>query len=69
MANTGRCPKCSKVIGNVLIEEVGIVMDSSPKFSGVSYRCPHCDFVISVGADPVALRESILEGLREIVRK
>lgn len=54
MSNQGECPKCSKRVLHVRIENiVGTIGDES---SGrcLSYNCIHCNAVLGVQIDPRA---------------
>ena len=56
------CPKCEAVLGSVHAEPIGINAKSS-SWHGVAYVCPSCDSILSVGVDPMALRNDLLDEL------
>ena len=59
MAN-GRCPKCEAPISSVTIETIS-VKAKPQNWTGVSYLCPSCSWVLSVAIDPIAIRTDIVE--------
>ncbi len=58
--NTGKCPKCEKLLTNVKVEHVDINEGFSPKWHGVSLVCPFCSTILSVAIDPVALKTDMV---------
>jgi uncharacterized protein with PIN domain len=62
--NSGKCPKCEKVLTSVIIEKMNISVNLQPKWLGVSYVCPHCRTILSVGIDPIALKTDLVQALR-----
>lgn len=69
MINLGKCPKCNRAISAVNIEYVDVKLQHKKKWKGVSYSCPSCDAVLSVGIDPVALKTDTINGVVEELRK
>jgi uncharacterized protein with PIN domain len=65
--NVGKCPHCAAVVRAVQVEPVSVNQGLQSTWHGVSYHCPHCKKIISVGIDPVALKtdtvDAILKGL------
>jgi hypothetical protein len=67
---SGLCPKCGTTVSSAILETITIKghRRASPTYRGVSYLCPFCGCVLSVGVDPNALRSEIaaqvLAGLR-----
>lgn len=70
MMNTGKCPKCEKTVSTVNIEHVDINESFRKKWHGVSLVCSHCDAVLGVAIDPIAMKNDvvseILEGLGKV---
>lgn len=64
MMNSGKCPKCEKVLTSVIIEKMNISVNLQPMWLGVSYVCPHCRTILSVGIDPIALKTDLVQALR-----
>jgi len=53
----GKCPKCEQVITRVGV--TGVTADAGfdrVKWNGLAYTCSHCQTILSVGIDPVALK-------------
>ncbi|GAB2181476.1 hypothetical protein DLREEDagrD3_16990 [Denitratisoma sp. agr-D3] len=63
MISQGKCPKCEKIISSVTIEDVDVVVGMQSKWRGISYLCPYCKTVLSVGIDPIALKTETVNGL------
>lgn len=66
MINNGKCPKCETVITSVRIEDVDVKVGWESAWKGISYCCPHCNTIISVQIDPVALKT---DTVNEIIKK
>ncbi len=64
MFTSGKCPKCEKVISHVRIEHIPIKEGMQDRYRGVSYCCPWCNTVLSVGVDPHFLNEDIIDKLK-----
>jgi|HubBroStandDraft_6_1064221.scaffolds.fasta_scaffold1257984_2 hypothetical protein len=68
--SSGLCPKCGTTVSSAIQEPITIKghRRAEPKYRGVSYVCPFCGCVLSVGIDPSVLRSEIaaqvLAGLR-----
>ena len=60
MIKTGKCPGCQKTISKVRVENIDITEGFTPTWKGVSFLCPSCSCVLSVGVDPVALKADIV---------
>jgi hypothetical protein len=69
MISSGKCPKCEKIIQHAVIEALPIHQSFQAKWLGVSYACPHCNTILSIGIDPVALKTDTISGLLEALRK
>ena len=55
MIQTGKCPKCEKVLLNVTIQAMPIHEGFQPRWKGVSYLCPTCHTILGVQMDPITL--------------
>lgn len=66
----GKCPKCEKTIVRVGVD--GVTADAGPgrvKWEGLAYTCPHCQTILSVGIDPVALKtDTVNETVAQIAK-
>ncbi len=56
------CPKCEAMLSAVHAEPVAVNAKSS-SWHGVGYVCASCDSILSVGVDPIALRNDLLDEL------
>jgi uncharacterized protein with PIN domain len=65
MLNTGQCPSCKTLITHVHIEKMDIKLDLTSTYVGVSYVCPNCQSILSVGIDPVALKTDTVDDIAE----
>jgi len=61
---SGGCPKCNGRLNRVNVEHAEIV-GGGTNDKGINYVCPHCNTVLSVAIDPLALKSSIVS---EILR-
>jgi hypothetical protein len=61
----GKCPKCDSAVTTVELEKVTLQAGLNI-WNGISYVCPSCRYVLSVGFDPAALQGDIVS---EIVEK
>ena len=68
MISQGKCPKCEKTMTSVAIEDVDVVVGLQSKWRGITYLCPHCKTVLSVGIDPVALKTDTIAGVVKALR-
>ncbi len=69
MINTGKCPGCSKTLTYVKIEGMDIKQGFQSAFHGVSFLCPSCHVVLSVGIDPIALKADVVDEVVEKLKK
>lgn len=65
VAMFGHCPHCNELVTNVHVSELDAHVSFEKKFAAVAYVCPSCQKVLAVGADPVALAETIAGKLRD----
>ena len=58
MVASGKCPKCEKVPTSVYIEDIDVKVRFSMgnSWRGISYLCPHCNTILGVAIDPIALK-------------
>lgn len=63
-----KCPKCEKLIGNVTMTALPGNLGFN-QWNCVSYNCPFCNTVLSVGIDPIAIKSDIVDELLERLRK
>lgn len=65
MINTGKCPKCESTLSNVKLQGMPVNEGFQERWHGVSYLCPHCDTILGVSIDPIAIKTDIV---KEILR-
>ncbi len=64
----GKCPKCEQIISHVNCDDVEVRVAFGTTWKGVSYNCPHCQTVLSVQIDPIAVKTDIINRLFEKLR-
>jgi len=69
MPNTGKCPKCGKVLQHVDIEAMEVHKDAKRAFHGASFICPDCRTILSVGLDPIAVTADVVRTVMERMKK
>ena len=57
----GTCPGCGKIVGHVNLVEINASALFGQQWRTVKYCCPHCNVILSVQIDPVALKTDIVE--------
>jgi hypothetical protein len=60
--NKGKCPHCSGAIDDVRAEKIHVITGTL-LLNGVAYSCLHCEGVLSVATDPVALMATLRDVL------
>jgi len=68
MSPSGKCPKCEKSITHVTHSHVDVGLSYQKQWHGISYNCPYCSAVLSVGIDPVALMNDTVDKVVERLR-
>jgi transcription elongation factor Elf1 len=63
-----KCPKCEHSITHVQLEKIS-VKSKTDSWVGVSYSCPYCHSVLSVGIDPLALKADTVSEVADRLRK
>jgi hypothetical protein len=62
-----KCQYCGKGFTHVRLEATRVQNAKGGEWNGVIYYCPSCRAVLSVGIDPVALKnDTVQEILREL---
>lgn len=67
--STGKCPKCEKVMPTLAIQAMPIPVGEKKALRGVAYQCPHCQTVLSVGIDPLAIKADTLKAVKRMLGK
>jgi hypothetical protein len=61
------CPNCNKPILHVIRQEITASELFAQKWRAISYCCPLCDVVLSVGIDPIALKADTVAEILEVL--
>jgi hypothetical protein len=69
MMNTGKCPKCEKLLTSVKIEPIDVQQGFQTAWHGVSLSCPWCRAILSVSIDPIAIKTDIVNEVVKALRK
>lgn len=64
-----KCPYCEELTSHFDIKSVDINLKFKRAYRGVSYECPRCKNVISVGMDPIALKTDIVKEVVAALKK
>jgi len=59
-----KCPHCNKSVLSVNLEKVESSALFGPKWNTIIYSCPHCQKVLNVQIDPVALKTDIIAAIK-----
>ena len=62
------CPSCEAPVSRVKLHAV-TVQAVGATWNGVSYSCPSCLHVLSVGIDPIAIKSDLVEEIVAALRK
>lgn len=65
MINSGKCPKCDKLLSYVNIEDIDVKVGLQIQWRGISYICPFCRSVLNIQIDPIAIKT---DTVNEVVR-
>lgn len=69
MINTGKCPKCEKVIYDVSVEDIVLKVGFQRAWKGFSYLCPHCKTIISIQMNPLTLNDDLKNNVLNSLKK
>ena len=59
-----KCPHCNEPVLRVNLDKVESSALSGGSWNTILYSCPHCQKVLSVQIDPVALKTDIITALQ-----
>jgi phage FluMu protein Com len=65
----GKCPKCEQLITQITAGHVTISIPGGDKWNGISYTCPHCQTILSVQIDPIAIKNDLIKELLNRLRQ
>ena len=66
MIHTGKCPSCGQVMHYAKMQGLDAKVLMGGAWKAVSYQCPHCETVLSVEIDPIAVKTDIVN---EVVKR
>ena len=70
MFKTGKCPKCEKVVQTAKLQAIDIGdRFGGPVYNGVAALCQHCDTILGVAIDPVAIKSDIVREVKQLLGK
>ena len=62
-----KCPYCNNTILSINLEKVqSSALCSMPPWNTILYSCPHCQKVLNVQIDPIAIKTDIIEATQKI---
>ncbi len=67
MANKSKCPHCNAAITRLNVEEIELERENGGPWKGVSYACPVCRKIITVGMNPDLNNQRLLTQVQSIV--
>ena len=59
-----KCPHCNELVLRVNLDKVESSALSGVSLNTILYSCPHCQKVLNVQIDPVALKTDIITALQ-----
>jgi phage FluMu protein Com len=59
-----KCPHCNELVLRVNLDKVESSALSGGSWNTILYSCPHCQKVLNVQIDPVALKTDIITALQ-----
>jgi len=62
----GKCPKCEKLVSNVICNAVDAKVPLGKTWKGISFCCPYCHTILSVQIDPIAVKTDTVS---QVVKK
>lgn len=61
----GKCPKCERPVLRANLHAIDVGVPFGTTWKGVSYNCPNCGTVLSVGIDPIAIKTDIVNAIKK----
>jgi hypothetical protein len=59
----GLCPKCEANVTRVNLTEITASAFMGKQWRTVKYSCPHCNTILGVQIDPIAIKTDIVEAI------
>lgn len=66
--NSGKCPKCQRVLKHVQFEEIQVFDGKGLFDSRISLFCPKCHTILSVGLNTDSLAVEILFSVKKLLK-
>ena len=63
------CPKCGASIRKVDLNQIEAKAEHGPSLRAITYSCTRCFHVLSVGIDPIAVKNEIVKQIVEALKK
>ncbi|WP_313226256.1 hypothetical protein [Stutzerimonas chloritidismutans] len=68
MINTGKCPKCEKILQNAHIEPIELKQGfNQATWNGAAISCPWCKTILSASIDPLAIKADIVNEIKKLL--
>ena len=65
----GICPSCKGLVTQARCEGLDVNVPGGVSWKGISLQCPHCNTVLSVSIDPIAIKADIVADLLKSLQK
>jgi len=59
------CPHCSETVSHADVQVIPLQDESGGTWRGLSYSCPNCQKILTVGFDPVRLDTNLVATLMD----
>ena len=60
-----KCPKCGKTVLRATAESIKLDEHGGTELKGAAFCCPHCETILGVGIDQLALCDDIARTVLE----
>lgn len=66
--NMAKCPHCNELVLRVNLDKVESSALGGP-WNTILYSCPHCQKVLNVQIDPIAIKTDIIEAIKILLKR
>ena len=63
------CPSCKQHVSTAIANEMLLMVPGGKTWNGLSYVCPHCQTILGVQMDPIAVKTDTVSGVVAALRK
>jgi uncharacterized protein with PIN domain len=63
-----KCPYCNSIISSLTLEEITSSAFMGQPWRTLAYVCPHCQKILNVTIDPIAIKTDTIRETIEIMR-